>query len=227
MKLEIDYLRERHGYWRQRIGEAGIWDASKFQDVTLQIKGDSRRCNALFQRRVRRKGAVREVSDKIVVYNKVEDFDPRFLDSVLVHEMIHQYIFQNDLKDTRAHGAIFRSFRERINAAFENELKINITDHNPSLPEKGPGKKIHTLLLLFYESGEVFIAVVNKTKKDFFENLIRRNKKRWSVKDFKWAQSIDVHFDRYSRCTRSLHGLKRGKGEMAEFCKEYGVYIIS
>lgn len=226
MRLTLEYLRERHEFWRLRIGERGIWDSERFLPVTLVIKGDSRRYNAIFQRRIRRKGLFKkEITDKIVVYNKTEDFDEKFLDSVLVHEMIHQYIFQTNQKDNRAHGTLFRSFRERINQTFPDELKINITDRNPSIPLKGAGDKRHTLLILQYENGNYFLAVLNPVKVDFFETMVKRNMKRWGVKTYWHAESCDVYFSRFSRCTRSLHGLKKTPEEMTPFCREYNISI--
>ena len=227
MKLSLEYLNQRHAFWIHRIGDAGVWNPLAFNPVDIVIRKDSRRYNALFQRRVKHKAGRKEIEDKIVIYNKVEEFEPKFLDSILVHEMIHQYIIQNDLKDTRTHGKIFRNFMQRINRLFKDELQIRISERNPSLPLKGAGEKIHSLLLLQYENSEYFLAVVNPGKKEYFESLIKKNRRTWGIKKHFWAQSNDVYFNSYRRCTLSLHGLKKSLPEMTQFCREYNVKITS
>lgn len=223
MKLEIKYLRERHSYWIDRIGERGIWEPEKFMPVQLVIRKDCRSYNALFHRRVKIKKGVKEIIDKIIIYNKVEDFNSKFLDSILVHEMIHQYIFQTDQKDTSTHGRIYKHYMGKINREFQGELEINIRDHNPAVKMKGPGEKMHSILLLQYNDGNWFFAVMMPGKKDFFENMLRQNKNGWKVKSHQWVQSNDVYFNQFSRCTKVLHGIKKTEEEMKEFMKEYRI----
>ena len=225
MKLSIEYLNQRHAYWINRIGDKGIWNPLCFCPLTLVIKKDCKSYNGMFQRRIKIKMGKKEITDKIIIYNKVDDFDPKFLDSVLVHEMIHQYIIQNEIKDTRTHGKIFRGYMNRINENFKGELQISVRDRNPGVPQKGPGEKTHKLLLLQYKDDKWFLAVINPSKVTFFEDLIKRYGRSWSVKSHYWTESNDVHFNNYRRCTRTLHGLKKSRSEMIEFCKEFGVRI--
>ena len=89
VKLTPQYLRNRHEFWKEEIGKVGIWDSNKFMPIKLIIRKNHRRYNALFQRRRNLRNNTFE--DKIVVYNKVESFEIKFLDSLIVHEMIHQY----------------------------------------------------------------------------------------------------------------------------------------
>lgn len=168
---------------------------------------------------------VKQYIDKIIIYNKVNEFDPSFLDSILVHEMIHQYIHQAGLKDNRTHGTMFRTIMRKINENFPNDLKINITDSNPGVPTEGPGKKTHRLLLMHLNDGHSFLCVVNPAKVSFFESMIRKNKTKWKVKHYAWARSNDVFFNNYSRCTRVLHGIKKHYDEIMEICGKYNVTL--
>lgn len=226
MKLSLEYLKQRHDYWIGRIGNTGIWNPLCFLPVGLVIRKDCKSYNGMFQRKVRFKAGKREITDKIIIYNKVEDFDPKFLDSVLVHEMIHQYIIQNEIKDTRTHGRVFSGYMKRINEAFSGELQISVRDRNPGIPMKGAGDKVHNLLLMQYHNLKWFIAVINPSKIGFFEEMIRRYGKRWDIKTYFWAESDDVYFNNYRRCTRSLHGVKKTQAEMVKFCKEYRVMKV-
>ena len=274
MKLELAYLKARHEYWKQRIGEAGIWNPGFFQDVEIKIRKNHRRYNALFQRKItyirsenknkasywtefwrkknreadsdglnkergkggqtgrdrsfdKGKAEERRIVDRIVVYNKVEDFDPFFLDSILVHEMIHQYTVQNEIKDSSVHGRVFRKFMENINARFPGELKIQIKDLNPGLPVKGEGETKHDLLLVHFTNATFMAAVIMKDKTYDIEKLIKRNKKRWSVKSWERAVSNDIFFSRFVRCKSSLHGLIKSESEFEVFKETYHINILS
>ena len=225
MKLNLEYLCQRHEYWKYEIGKAGIWNPLQFGDVLIEIGRKSKNYNGVFKRRrTIRKGIV-TVCDKIVLYNNADDFEPMFIDSVLVHEMIHQYITQNSIKDTSAHGKIFKSFMKKINHSFPGELQINLKAHNPSAPNKGAGLTIHYLMKV-WNSKEAYCCVVHPKSLHEIERLVKRLKRSGTISGYSWAQSVDVHFNSYSRCMKRLRGIKRSKREMEDFCKEYNVIEI-
>ena len=226
MTLSSEYLHRQHALWMQRISEAGIWDASRFLPCEIVIRKNHKRYNALFQRRIKFEKGIRQISDKIVFYNRVDDFEPQFIDNVLVHEMIHQYIIQNEIKDTSTHGKIFKAFMLRINREFPDELAIKIRDTNPSIPLKGEGEKIHSLLLIHFHNLTSICAVINPAKNSYFESLMKRNMKGWNIKSYQWAESNDVYFNQFSRCTTRLHGLRINTSEIERFCREYNIRIM-
>lgn len=65
----------------------------------------------------------------------LEDFRLRFstrydlaaeeLEDIVLHEMIHYYIGINQLKDTSAHGKIFRQLMENINRLYHRHITIS------------------------------------------------------------------------------------------------------
>lgn len=225
MELSLEYLKSRHSFWIYKIGDAGIWNPLQFTPVDIVIRKNSRNYNGLFQRRVKIIKGKKIISDKIVIYNKVIDFDTKFLDSVLVHEMIHQYIFQSGLKDLRTHGPLFREFMHKINVAFPEELKINITDTNPSIPKSGAGSTRHVLLILELADGNCYCNVIMPSRTEFFEQMVKDNLKFWKIKNHYWAESNDVYFNHFRRCSRSLHGIKKSFTEMKDFMQKYNVRI--
>lgn len=226
MKLSIEYLNQRHAYWMYRIGETGLWNPAFFKTVTIQIRPACKSYNALFSRKWLKIKGKRTLTDRIFIYNKVEDFDPVFLDSILVHEMIHQYIIQNKIKDTSPHGRVFREFMYKINTLFPKELKIRISDRNPSEATSPVVVKQHTLLILHLTTGISYCAIVNPSKTTYFEYLVRRNFRNWKIKEYFWATSESPVFNNYSRCTRSLHGIKKSTEELKRFCNLHNVREI-
>lgn len=53
------------------------------------------------------------------------DLDEREIEDVLIHEMIHYYILYNKLKDTSAHGVVFRKMMNDINAHFGRNISVS------------------------------------------------------------------------------------------------------
>ncbi|MCH5240069.1 MAG: SprT-like domain-containing protein [Muribaculaceae bacterium] len=228
MKLSLPYLNERYNYWKQRIAEAGIWDVEKFGPVTIVIRPNCKSYNGLFIRRYLTVDGKRQLVDRIFIYNKVEDFDPKFLDSILVHEMIHQYIFQNRLKDRGPHGPLFRGFMNRINLSFGKELNIKVADRNPDAkrPEMDV-VKLHIIHLMHLETGFSYCSVINPKKIRNIEQIVRDNSEYWKIKERHWAYSYDPIFNRYTKCTRSIHGIRKARDEMEEFCRQHNIILIN
>lgn len=226
MTINLEYLYQRHAYWLHRIGETGVWDTSLFLPVEIKIRKHHRRYNGLFQRTTKIRNGIREITDRIIIYNKTEDTSAFFIDNVLVHEMIHQFIIQNGIKDTSAHGRVFKSLMTAINRKFPEELSIKLKDNNPDLPTKGAGDTRHTLLLLYMNDDSCICAVVNPSKTAYFENQLKRNKRLWNIHRHEWAESNDVFFNRFSRCTSRLHGMRKRMAEMPDFCREYNIRSV-
>ncbi|MCH5228556.1 MAG: SprT-like domain-containing protein [Muribaculaceae bacterium] len=127
MDIDLKYLKERHKYWIEKIGEKGIWDPSLFKPVTICIRPKCRSYHGMFKRKTVIFHGEKHCFDKINLYRNTDDFDPVFVDSVLVHEMIHQYIIQNELNDRSAHGPLFRNFMKEINREFPGTLDLSIS----------------------------------------------------------------------------------------------------
>ena len=220
MKLTLEYLKERHAFWKEEIGKAGIWKQEKFKLVRLEIRKKSKTYNALFQRKwIKRKIRYRAI-DSLIIYNNVEDFDTKYLDGLIVHEMIHQYIFQNNIKDSSTHGIIFQDFMKKINEKFNGNLEINITDTNPTLPTEGVGDTVFNLLLIL-QKNNWYCCVVRPGKIKHFHNHVLTLKQNQKIKDFGWLQSNDIHFNQYPQCTKYLHGEKLPYPKMINFLKKY------
>lgn len=136
MELTVEYLRQRHAYWIERLADAGILKADKFKPVELVVRERCKSYLGMFHRKWVKVNVRRRLRDRIIIYRKSADMTVKEIDDTLVHEMIHQYIFQNNLPDSSTHGRLFKDFMQRINAAFPQELKISIYGESPIL--KGP-----------------------------------------------------------------------------------------
>lgn len=217
--LTEEYLRERHSEWIGWIADAGIWEAKKFKSVNILVRPRSKNYHGLFRRKYIRRGLFRRYEDCIILYRNTVEETQLEIDSTLVHEMIHQYIFQNNIRDTSAHGKVFREFMHRINNAFPDSLHITISSKRQHV--KGPGRTIHKLILLIFENGECYCCHIQPSRVEAFMRLIAHNKKSWQLKSYQLCESNDSYFDSVRSCRTRLHGIRIAEEQLTEFCKEY------
>ncbi|MDE7419486.1 MAG: SprT-like domain-containing protein [Muribaculaceae bacterium] len=224
MGANCEYLEGRHLYWRKRIGDAGIWDASGFKPVKFIVRKRSKTYDGLFCRKRIVVGSKLGWEDQIIFYQQYADISAREIDDTLVHEMIHQYIYQNGTKDSCVHGKVFKEFMCRINQAFEGELTIRVSGGIKE--RRGPGDTLHRLILVYKENGVCLCCKVNPNKTDMFMSLIREHKDEWRVRKYELCESNDRYFDSFTACTRRLHGVRMTEEELAEVYRECGVRAV-
>ena len=226
MKATREYIEERYYYWRAEIAGAGLWNETSFGKIEIKLRKKSRRCNGMFKRRVRLAGGCKKVTDSIFIYNNQEDFDVVFLDSIIVHEMIHQFIMQSGVTDNRPHGKIFRQMMNAINSAFPGRLKIEIshrvTYNNDS---EGEGETEHSLLIL-HKSKYCYCCVISNNRKDYFNRMLGKLAHGTGITFFCNGVSHDRIFEKYSRCRSRLHGIRMPLGEWESFRAKHGITLL-
>ncbi|MDE6342629.1 MAG: hypothetical protein K2K93_09945, partial [Muribaculaceae bacterium] len=84
MKVRCEYLEARHLYWRERIGAAGIWDASGFKPVKVIVRNRSKTYDGLFCRKRVVAGSEWGWEDQIIFYQQYADISAREIDDTLV-----------------------------------------------------------------------------------------------------------------------------------------------
>lgn len=224
MELDVEYLSKRHRYWVERISSAGIWESERFRPVEIIVRAHSHSYNALFHRKWVDTDSGRRLVDYIILYQQYSDLSVQEIDDTLVHEMIHQYIYQNDIHDTSTHGKIFKEYMRQINATFPEELNLTITKEYPHIT--GPGNTLNKLILLRFGNDRCLCCKIRPTKVDAFIRLIEQNKLIWNVKDYLLCESYDRYFDSLPACTRRLHGEAMSLIRLKSLCKECDIKRI-
>lgn len=229
MELNVEYLRARHAYWKGRIAEAGIWEADGFRAVDFAVRKRSKMYEGLFHRKfITAKTRLRMADgvngryyDRIILYRKSPDMSEREIDDTLVHEMIHQYIIQNGIHDTSAHGRTFKDYMQRVNKAFAGDL--NITVRGKVSVWEGPGSKTHHLIVVSMYDGTCYCCRIMPAKLPQFLKSVRKNKKGGEFKDYMHCESDDMYFNSIRACRTRLHGLRMPLADLAAFCKKYNL----
>lgn len=118
-------------------------------------------------------------------------------EDTIIHEMIHYYIGVNGLKDTSAHGKIFRQMMETINQKFKRKLTIS----HRSTPEQKEqiynAKKVwHVVALVYFADGCKGLKVLprNRQRIQAYRSTMLRDDRIAQIDLF---MSNDPYFNRF------------------------------
>lgn len=125
------------------------------------------------------------------------------IDDVIIHEMIHYYIAYNEIKDTSAHGKVFRSMMAEINRRYGRHLTISVKTKGM---EPTIAKQPTTCLVLAIEidNGTCYLSSVNPK---FAHEIALTISRISSVTSHSWFTTQDAFFLNMPR-VRSLRGRK-------------------
>lgn len=114
------------------------------------------------------------------------------IEDVLIHEMIHLCILVKDIKDTSAHGKVFRKMMSEINEKYGRNIRISHKGASLSLrPSSSKTRHIGLSLLI---SGQYGITVCTETTIKRIALLLPR---RYNIKETIWYQSNHPFFLRF------------------------------
>ncbi|MDE6284644.1 MAG: SprT-like domain-containing protein [Bacilli bacterium] len=220
MAITIEYLKERHQYWSQKLYDLGIFK-NILKSITFEIKYGVKTYNGVFRWRKNNGIAIEE---KIIIYPNIINIDLQWVDNVLVHEMIHQYIFDYNLKDSSSHGFQFKALMRKINDA-NIGVKISISSKAPLAEPKE--YLIHKILALKF-ADNFFLCKIKSTKVDYFTNLIISGKICWKkpLLSFGWYKTNSTFFQNYAECTSRLHGAVFNINQMKEIFEKFNLQKI-
>jgi hypothetical protein len=125
------------------------------------------------------------------------------IDDVLIHEMIHYFIAYTGLKDTSAHGVIFRGMMDKINRTFNRHITISVRTRNLHLQSRTTQQaKDYLILALETKDGKYFLSSVNPSAAGKLAISLARARE---IAHYAWYQSQDEYFRSMPR-VRSLRG---------------------
>lgn len=119
------------------------------------------------------------------------------VEDTILHEMIHYYILSNQLKDSSAHGMLFRQEMKRINTAFHRHITIS---HRSAADSSGTGmvndKRLNVVAVLRLSDNRWGMMVVARTRVLQQWNQLRRISE---VKQVLWFLSDSSYFNNFPR----------------------------
>ena len=123
------------------------------------------------------------------------------IEDVLIHEMIHYSIAYTGLKDTSAHGVVFRGMMDKINRSFGRHITISVRTRNLQA-RSAQQPKDYLILALKMKDGKYFLSSVNPSAAGKLAISLARARE---IAHYAWYQSQDEYFRSMPR-VRSLRG---------------------
>ncbi|WP_288293074.1 SprT-like domain-containing protein [uncultured Porphyromonas sp.] len=119
--------------------------------------------------------------------------------NILLHEMVHYYIHFHQIKDTSAHGKVFRSLIDQLN----NEYGWEVTITEKAAMETYPTYEAYAVLLLENkERGEYYATVVSR---NYLGRIQHQVEKEPSLIHHGWYVTEDPYFATFPK-VRTLRG---------------------
>lgn len=119
-------------------------------------------------------------------------------DDVLIHEMIHCYIAQKGLRDTSAHGRVFRSLMNDFNQRHSRHISITRKIGKQGLPQPKPPKGPFVVAIVRFNDGRVGIKVLPRIlqRVEHYYHTVLRN---GMVSSVRVVATNDIFFSSYPK----------------------------
>lgn len=146
--------------------------------------------------------------------SKYYDRSEKQFDETIIHEMIHQYIRQNNIKDTRPHhGAIFKSIAARINRDGWNiQTRCDLGNIGIS---SNKTKTYHVFCFPIRSCGKYMTIVVNANYVTKYRLHLLEH-----YPYHKYKVSNDPKYGVYPACRNLIRGKYCSKEEYVNFLEE-------
>ncbi len=186
MHANLTFIKDRFRKFNREIF------ADCLPEISLRIGNSRRTMGTLRYRKSQRLGKT-AYSDFTLTVSSCFDLPECVIEDTLIHEMIHLYIIVNHLKDTSAHGKVFRTLMGTINTRHNRRITISHrTTESESASDKA--KRHHYILITKFKDGEDYITVMSQTKIFEIHHSLFCLK---NVLSWEWRYSTLPHFNRY------------------------------
>lgn len=118
-------------------------------------------------------------------------------EDTIIHEMIHYYIGVNGIKDTSAHGQIFREMMETINQRFGRKLTVSHRSTPEQREQLYNAKKVwHVIALIYFGDGRKGLKVLPRIRQriEAYRSTMLRDRRITKIELF---MSNDPYFNRF------------------------------
>lgn len=191
MKLTIDFLKVNHKKYNE------LYFNNSLTMPNFLIKKTCKKTLGYYMK-----------SKNIIMISTFYERTERDIIRTLIHEMIHQFIDEQNIKDTSTHGYVFKGIANRINVDGWN---ITVKE---KLPQDIQTSKKHLYHIIRFkeDNGKYFIFVTASNCYDYFYYGL---KQRYSnVERYKSHNPIFVNF---KQCRSRIMGLRVSEHELVKY----------
>ena len=161
--------------------------------------------------------------DSVIRISDMFDRSDADITNTIAHEMIHLYIRQNKIRDTRPHhGRVFNSIADRLNR--EGGFHIARTDsvEGCGLRDKSAKNEYLVGCFLSGNSGKYFQFVMNKNSMEYYVDMFERYPNHYK-NPIIYKSTDDKRFAHYPKCHKSVRGFFITKKEYLDAVKTENV----
>ena len=187
MEITVAYLQEAFRKYNEEIfGNA-------LPMPNLRVSNAKRRLGSMHCR-IQKTWRKTHRSFTIVVSNYY-DVPLSLIEDTLIHEMIHYEIAYKKLKDTSAHGTLFRQRMDEINRKHHRNITISkqMTDY---APRKNDPTETYLVLAIEMNDGSHMLSSVARTVLADLERQIKRVEK---ISNFCWYVTQNAYFRNFPK----------------------------
>lgn len=122
------------------------------------------------------------------------DLPEREWEDVIIHEMLHYYIDLNGIRDSSAHGPVFRSMMQEINEKYGRRLTVSKRTSAPRPRRRRSGKTIFCLSIL--SDGSRGITICSPARVSYMKRYLPRY---YDIRQMQWFCMESSVLDRYPK----------------------------
>lgn len=196
MIVSLPYVQERFDFYNALCFE------SKLPPVQMKLSR-ARTFLGKCEYKKRRKPFSTKVqhSDFVLKFSTSFDLPQDELDDVIIHEMIHYYIAYSGIRDSSAHGPVFRSYMDRINSRYGRHITVSRKVRPLEVESKrSSGGRQYVVCVSQFPDGERGITVCASTRVAYINRMLPRC---YSIVKRSWYVSDSEVFSRYPRSIKA------------------------
>lgn len=145
-------------------------------------------------------------SDSVIRISDYYMRDETALQETLLHEMIHLYIRQNRITDTRPHhGKVFYSVANRLNREGGFNIACTNSVNGCGLRDKSKKETYYVACYKSGRSGRYFSFVINKNYLEHFQYLFKKYSQSY-LDVFVFTSTDDKKYAHYPKCRQRVSG---------------------
>ena len=117
------------------------------------------------------------------------------LEDVIIHEMIHYYIWYRKIVDSGPHGTEFRKMMHHINHTHGRNLSVRHRSSEGSMASDSR-QRLHILCVTDWKDGSTALTVCAKSR---IFDIHRHFRALRAITSMRWYYSLDPYFNRFPR----------------------------
>lgn len=197
MIASIPYVKERFDYFN------ALCFGSKLPPVPLKLSRARTflgKCE--FKKRRKPFSAKVQHSDFVLRISTSFDLPPAELDDIIIHEMIHYYIAYFGIRDSSAHGPVFRSYMNDINSRFGRHITVSrrVRPVDGAGGRRSPELRRHFVCVSRFPDGDRGVTVCASTRLAYINRMLPRC---YNIVEKTWYISDAEIFGRYPRSLKA------------------------